>query len=176
MPKTRTQKETTVATLADQLAKAKGMAFGRLAKHTVTADAELRRTARATNVRLTVVKKTLLARAATQAGLALDATKFTGTTVLALSLEDEVAPAKLLHTFGRTHPGVALVAAVAGGTVMVAADASRFATLPSITEIRGQLVSVIAGPLRGFVTVLAGPLRGLATVLTRRAESLPTAS
>lgn len=176
MAKTRSQKEQSVASLVQVLTHAKGLAFARLAQHSVSDDTALRRAARTLGVQLGVTKKTLLARAASQAGIAVNPTGFTGTTVMATSNDDEVTPAKLLYTFGQTHPGVVLVGAFASGVVLSEVDAVRFAQLPGITELRGQLTSVIAGPLRGLVTVLAGPLRGLATVLTRRAESLPSSS
>lgn len=173
MPKTRAYKETAVRTLAEILGAARGLAFARLAEHSVKDDAELRRLARGQGIAVLVVKKTLLARAAAAAKIAVDAAGFAGTTALAVSRDDEIAPAKLLYGFSKTHPGVKLVTAVAAGAQLSEAEALRFAQLPSLAELRGMLASVIAGPLRGLVTVLSGPMRGLATLLTRRAETLP---
>jgi large subunit ribosomal protein L10 len=173
MAKTRAYKETAVRSLAETLGGARGLAFARLEKHSVKDDAELRRLARGQGIAVLVVKKTLLARAAAAAKITVDAAGFAGTTALAVSNDDEIAPAKLLYSFSKTHPGVKLVAAVASGAQLPEAEALRFAQLPSLVELRGMLASVVAGPLRGLVTVLAGPMRGLVTLLTRRAETLP---
>lgn len=173
MPKTRAQKETAVQELTAVLKAAQGMAFAKFEKHGVADDTELRRTARAAGVTVRVVKRSILARAAKAAGVAIETEAFSGTTALAASSDDAVAPAKLLHAFGVLHPGVALFAAVVDGAQVGPEDARRFALLPSVHDLRGQLASVIAGPLRGFVTVISGPMRGFLTALERRAESIP---
>lgn len=165
MARTRTHKETTVAALTAALTGARGIAFARLAKHSVKDDAQLRRLARDQGVALTVVKKTLLARAASATGLPVDTAGLSGTSVLATSADDEVAPAKLLFDFAKTHAGTRLVAALAGGAWLSEVDSARLARLPSILGLRAMLAGVLSAPMRGF-----------ATVLTRRAETLPTSA
>ncbi len=172
MPKTRSAKEATVATLTELLKGSEGVAFAKIEKHSVKDDTELRATGRAAGIKLSVIKRTLLAIAAKEAGVTLDALQLSGTTVMASSADDAVAPAKLLHQFGVTHPGVELLAAIVEKNAVGKVDAVRFALLPSLLELRGQFASVVAAPLRGFASVINGPIRGFATVLARRAESL----
>jgi len=112
-----------------------------------------------------VVKLTLLKRAMRAAGLDVSAFNYAVPLSVSLSREDEVAAAKILQGFAKKNEKLKIVSGVLDGRILDAAQVKALASLPSKQELRGQLVGVIAGPLRGLVNVLAGPARGLVNVL-----------
>jgi large subunit ribosomal protein L10 len=71
MPKSKQQKETTVATLVDGLKTSKGAVFANFQGLTVAAAEDLRRKCRAEGISMLVAKKTLIKRALGDIGLQL---------------------------------------------------------------------------------------------------------
>jgi large subunit ribosomal protein L10 len=125
---------------------------------------ELRRSADKEKVAYTVSKKTLLTKALKASGVEFDAVTLQGMIGVATA-EDEIAAAKLVVEFGKTHPTLKVLAGVVDGKVIDASAVIALATLPTREQLLGQLVGVINGPVSGFVNVLAGNLRGLVNVL-----------
>lgn len=79
---------------------------------------------------------------------------------------DLLAPAKVLHEYVNAHKGeAAFLGGVLEGTALDGAAVQRLAMLPPMETLRGQFVSVLAGPLRGFVGIFHNVLRVLPAVL-----------
>jgi len=74
-----------------------------------------------------------------------------------------VAQGKL--TMLRKNDKLKIVSGILDHRMIDAGTVKALAALPDKQTLRGQLVGVIAAPLRGFVTVLSGNLRGLVNVL-----------
>ncbi|MBI3115428.1 MAG: 50S ribosomal protein L10 [Candidatus Kerfeldbacteria bacterium] len=171
MPKTKQQKADDVKQLTDALQSMKSVVISGYKGLTVNEINELRRMLRIEGVTMKVVKRTLFLKAAKAAGIAdLPDGTFEGGIQLAFATNDEVAPARLLFAFAKKHEALDLRAGFLGTDLLTKEQVVSLAQLPGKDQLRGQLVSVIAGPLRGLVTVLAGPLRGLVTVLQKRSE------
>lgn len=171
MPKTRQQKEATVQQLVDALTGAKGLVFSGFQNLKVQEITELRSLLRTEGVKLFVAKRTLLQKACEQLKLPVpNAAMFVGGLQVAVSAEDEIAPARVLHQFAKTHEALELRGGVLDGALIEKAQVITLAQLPGRDALRGQLVGIIAAPLRGLVTVLAGPIRGFITVLSKKAE------
>lgn len=171
MPKTRSQKEMTLAELVESLKNAKSVVFSGFSGLKVKEVTELRRLLRAEKIELLVVKRTLFARALKEAGLPEpDDQTFAGGMQAAFATEDEVAPARILFQYGKKNRALTLRGGLLGKQLLSPAQVTAMATLPSLPALRGQVVGLIAAPLRGFVTVLAGPMRGLVTVLSKHSE------
>ena len=66
-------------------------------------DTKLRRELREAGVEYTVVKNSILARAAEDAGLKIDNSVVEGTTAVATSVEDYVAAARILNKYAEGH-------------------------------------------------------------------------
>lgn len=99
--------------------------------------------------------------------------QLTGQLIYAFSNEDEVAPAQVLAKFAKTHPNLELTVGFdETGKSLDKLTIQTLANLPTKEQLRGQLVSVIAAPLSGFLGVANGAQRGFAQVLSQRAESL----
>jgi large subunit ribosomal protein L10 len=177
MPKTRARKTEEIDALKDRLSRAKSVVFVNHQGLRVKEATELRNVLRASDVELTVAKRTLLRKA--MAGTAhegVDLKQFEGGLGLAFGFGDEGVPAKVLSTFAKTHPTLALVGGLLGERVLSKADVIALSKLPGQQELRGQLVSVIAAPLRGLVTAMAGPARGLVTALSALADQRANSS
>ena len=93
------QKQAVVAELKEKLTTAKGAVFTSYKGLTVAQDTELRRALRAAGVSYHVVKNTMTRIAAKEAGLDEICGHLEGTTALAVSTEDAVAPAKTICEF-----------------------------------------------------------------------------
>ena len=165
MALSRTEKEHLVQDVARRLKEAPATVIVSFRTLSVADSTSLRRELRKTGGRLQVVKKRLLRRVADLAGFPQDAFADLQGSVAVASSTDALAPAKVTYTFVRGHDGTSLVAGILHGTFLTREKVERLALLPSQAELHGQLVSVLAGPLRGFAGVLAGTLRGLPGVL-----------
>jgi len=175
MAVTRTKKNALVAKLVELFANAKGTVGATYTGLSVAALQELRAAARANNVVITVAKNRLVRVALSENDKfkAADTSLLTGQLVYAFSSEDEVAPAQILAKFAKSHPELKLVAGFDGtGASLDTATVIALAELPTKDQLRGQLVSVIAAPLTGFLRVANGTQRGFTQVLSQRAETL----
>lgn len=171
MPKTRSQKETELTHITEQLKSAKSVVFSGFSKLNVKEITELRRLLRNEGVTVTVAKRTLLQRAMKELNLpVIEDSVFTGGVQVAISQTEETAPARVLQEYTKKHEALTLRAGLLDGVLLSKAQVVALAQLPGKDALRGQLLSVIAAPLRGFVTVMAGPMRGLVTVLSKRSE------
>lgn len=171
MPKTRVQKQTELAELTRSLTAAKSVVFSGFSGLTVKETTELRRRLRAEGISVTVAKRTLVRRALQGLGYPeLPDETFAGGVQIAYGAADEVAPARVLHAFSKTHDKLVLRAGLLGKQLLDRRQLLTLAQLPSRDALRGQFVNILAAPLKGLVTVLAGPIRGLVTLLSKKAE------
>ena len=172
---TRDKKNTLVSKLAELFTDAKGTACATYTGLSVADMQELRAIARENNVIITIVKNRLVrvALGSSDKYKNTDTALLTGQLVYAFSNNDEVAPAQVLAKFAKKHPELKLVAGFDGaGASLDTATVTAIAELPTKDQLRGQLVSVIAAPLTGFLGVANGAQRGFAQVLSQRAESV----
>jgi large subunit ribosomal protein L10 len=171
----RDKKNTLVAELAELFASAKGTAGAAYTGLSVADMQELRAAARQANVTIKVTKNRLV-RVALKSDKkfeSADTSLLTGQLVYAFSNEDEVAPAQVLAGFSKKHPDLKLVVGFDDtGKTLDTVTVNALAALPTKDQLRGQLVSVIAAPLSGFLSVANGAQRGFAQVLSQRAEAI----
>lgn len=135
----------------------------------------LRKEAKANGTKVKVIKNRLVINAlkADDKYKEVDTSKLNSQLVYAFNSEDEVAPAQVLAKFAKANKTLSFVGALsADGKFMEAEDVKQLASLPSKDQLRGQLVSVLSGPQRGFVGVLSGNVRSVLNVLSARSESI----
>ncbi len=123
----------------------------------------LRAKARAENVRLKVVRTNL-------AKIAIRGTEFecidpalVGPTILAFSMEDPGAAARLLKDFAKEKEAFEIKGLAVGGELMGAEQIDRLATLPTLHEALTKLAIVTQAP----VTKLARTLNDIPGRITR---------
>lgn len=160
----RDKKNTLVSELTDLLSSAKLTAFASYQGLTVAETQELRRTAREAGVAIKVVKNRLV-RVAMQS---IDTYKETDTSALvgqlvyAVSDSDEVAPAKVLDEFAKTHPALQLVGGFsADGLALSTEDVKALAGLPSREQLIAEVVAQLLSPVHDTTNALSGNLHAL---------------
>ena len=164
------QKKDLVKDLSQQLKAAKSVVFSSFSGLPTRESQELRRALRQEGIVHKVVKITLLQRALRLARIAVSGLTINLPVAVSLSLDDEVAPARILQKFASGKDSVKIVAGVLDGQLIDAGKVKMLANLPGKTELRGQLVGVIASPLRGLASVLTGNIRELITVLNAKSK------
>jgi large subunit ribosomal protein L10 len=165
MAVSRKEKEASLASLTEDLKNAKGIVFTEYRGMTVKQIDKVRKNLRKENVRYQVVKVTLLKKALAALGIKIDAFKYNGPLALAVSNEEETAPARILKSMLKENPQLVLDGGIFNNELVDVTVVDRLASLPTKQQLLGQLVSVIAGPARGLVTVLSGNTRNLLNVL-----------
>lgn len=163
---TREQKEAQVEALKQEFAKSSMTIMTSYSGLSVKASQELRKQMKAEGGSFRVVKNAMLKRAVTEGFENTDVSDLEGPVAVAFGYEDQVAPAKLIVDYAKKYQTLEPIGAInAMGERFDANQVKKLASLPSREQLTGQLVSVIAAPLSGFVNVLQGNLRGLVTVL-----------
>lgn len=117
---------------------------------TVEDDTKLRRELREANVEYTVVKNTILGRAADAAGLDGLESVLEGTTAIATSADDYVASARILQKFADTHDSFSIKSGYLDGEVIPLEKIIALAKLPSREVLLATVCSVFNAPIAAF--------------------------
>lgn len=170
MPLTRQQKEERIATTTRDLEAAESYVFMGYDGLNVTDMGELRGLLHEQGAHLRVLPKRLLRLVMQNVKQDFDPVAVEGQIAVAWG-NDAVAPAKVLYDFAKKRAEILwLVAGVMGGTFLGKEQVMALAQLPGKQELRGQLVGVIAGPMRGLVVTLSGVQRNLVYALKAVAD------
>ena len=161
------QKEALVNSLAEEIKSAKGIVFADYRGITVAQDTALRRKARTAGVEYRVVKNTMVRRAAQQAGIEGLDQYLEGLTVMALSTEDAIAPAKLVSEFIKESKSKTykIKAGIVDATVINDEGVEKLANLPPREVLLAKMLGSMQAPITGLVNVLAGSMRNLVYAL-----------
>ncbi len=168
----KAKKDTLVADLTALLSDAKLTAYARYQGLTVTDLQELRKTAREAGVRIKVVKNRLVRVAMNEIGVYkdTDTTGLTGQLIYAISDSDEVAPAKILAEFAKTHPALELAGGFSGeGKAMDQAEITTLAKMPSKNELIAQVVAQLLSPINDVVSATSNGLSDIVSGLEAKA-------
>jgi large subunit ribosomal protein L10 len=111
---------------------------------------ELRKQLREAGIEFQVLKNSLLRRAAAAAELTELNEVLTGPSAIAFSVDDVVAPAKILNDFAKKNDALELKGAVVEGRVIGVQEVKALAELPSREGLLSMLLSVLQAPVRNF--------------------------
>jgi len=153
MPKTRQQKEEVIKSLTKLFKDSPSVVFANYQGLTVPQVDELRDKMFEGEITYVVAKKTLINRAAKDAGFEIDSKQFPGMLGLAFGSDDEVAPAKILGDMTK-DTSLELVGGLFNGEVVTQDYVVSLSKLPGRTQLYGMFVNVINGPVSGFVRAL----------------------
>ena len=159
-------KQEVVANLTEKLTAAKAGVVVDYSGITVAEDTVLRRKMREAGVEYAVVKNTLLGRAADNSGYGDLKSVLEGTTALAVSDTDELAPAKILCEYAEKNDNFKVKAGFFEGKVVDAATVQSLAKVPP----KEVLLSMFVGGLNSMV---AGLARALNAVAEKQGEGAP---
>ncbi len=134
-------------------------------------DTKLRKELREAGVKYSVVKNSLLSRAAEKVGFDELKGVLSGTTALAVHETDAVVAAKILNKYAESSKGAfTMKAGFVEGKVIDATGVESLAKLPSKEELVAMVLRGINAPISGLVNVLNGNIRGLVVALNQIAE------
>lgn len=171
MAKTRQQKELTLSVMNEKFNNSKSVVFARYMGLTVADVQELRNKLREDDSEMMVAKKSLIKRMLKEGGAddSIVDTMDSGVAVI-FGFKDEVAPAKTVADFAKTHEVVSFYAGVLEGNSLSGDQVVALSKLPSKQELLAKMVGSLKSPISGFANVLAGNQRNFITVLTRIQE------
>ena len=166
------QKKQIVSDLTDKLRRASAGVFVDYRGITVEEDTKLRAEMRKNGVEYAVVKNTLTRFAVKNAGLEELSSVLEGTTSLAVSATDPVAPAKVVSDFAKKMNGAkfTIKAGFVDGKVISVDEIKALAELPSKEVLLSMLLSAMQGPVRGLAVSLDATISGLARALQAVAD------
>ncbi len=170
----KAKKDTLVSDLTTLLESAKLTAYANYQGLTVADLQDLRHTAREQGVKIKVVKNRLVKVAMNQIAVYkdTDTTGLTGQLIYAISDSDEVAPAKVLAEFAKTHDALHLLGGFSdSGHALNEAEITDLSKLPTKDELIAQVVAGLLSPLNDSVSALAGGISGILSGLENKASN-----
>jgi large subunit ribosomal protein L10 len=172
----RTEKAAEIDALQQEFRQARNAFLVGFSGLTVPQVNDLRRKVRESSGSYRVVKNRLALRALQGTLLEPVADRFQGPTAVAYSDGDPVALAKALSGFAKDHPALTLRVAVLEGQQVVDDEGlAALAKLPTLPELRAQLLSLVSTPATQLVRLLSTPATQVARVLKARQEELAEA-
>lgn len=148
------EKMGTVKGLAEEFKSAQTLLVADYRGLTVSQDTDLRNALRKEKVTYKVVKNSLAAFAAKEAGIEGMESLFVGPTAIAYSTTDVIAPAKVLQQYADKIEAFSIKGGTMNSRILTAVDVKALASIPPKEVLYAHLVSAIASPITGFVMLL----------------------
>lgn len=153
--KVLSEKQAIVAALTEKL---QGSVAGVIVDYsgiTVSEDTEMRRKLRENNVDYAVVKNTLLRFAINNSGLSELDSLLNGTTSLAVSADDPVAPAKIIKEYADKLNGrFEIKGGFMDGKVISLDEVNALASIPALPVLQAQVLGTMLAPISSFACVI----------------------
>ncbi len=165
----RAGKETVVAGLREIFESTNLIVVTQFSGLTVAEATDLRSQMRQAGAKFQVTKNRLALRALEGTPFAGLAELFLGSTAIAYS-EDAVAAAKIVVSYAKKNEKLVIIGGALGGDMLDVANVKALAELPSLDELRGQLVGLIQTPATRIAGVVQAPAGQLARVLNAYSE------
>ena len=148
-------KKSIVDALSDKIQNATSAVFVDYKGITVAQDTELRNQFRAANVEYSVVKNTLTRFAANKAGYNQFDELLNGTTSMACTTGDPIAPARIVCEFAKKNKNIVkLKGGFVEGSVMSVEQLQGFGELPSKDALVAQVLGTFLAPISSLAFVL----------------------
>lgn len=147
------EKKSVVAEVQAELAQAQAIAFAEYRGLTVAQLTKLRRDARAQNVKVQVVKNTLLHRAVEGTPFAVVQDHLKGPLIFTSS-PDPVALAKVITDSAKVHEKLVITVGALGGKLINDKGLAQLAKMPSREELLARLMGTMQAPIGTFVRTL----------------------
>jgi len=156
MAVSRKEKEVSLASITELLKKARGVVFSEHQGMTVKQLDKVRKTLRKENVSYKVVKVTILKKALATLGINSDGLKYSGPVAMAVSEEEDTAPARILKSMIKENPQIVFDGGIFNQELIGAEMVNKLASIPSKQQLLGQLVYVLTGNVRNLLYALNG--------------------
>ena len=148
-------KKAIVEELSSKLSSATSAVFVNYSGITVAQDTELRKQFREADVHYSVVKNTLTRFAARNAGYTEFDELLNGTTSMAITTGDPIAPARVVCEFAKKNKGVLEIkGGFVEGKVLSVDELKSFGELPSKNALIAQVLGTFLAPISSLAFVL----------------------
>ena len=158
---TKQQKVEIVKKLEDAFKNAASTVFVHFNGVNIKEETEMRRDLRASNVKYTVAKKTLIKRALEALGHKSAEVPLEGEVAIAHGGGDDVtAAARLMHEYGKKFLGpvkevkISIIGGLFEGKLVNQAMMQSIALIPSLQGLRGMFANIINSPVQRFAIAL----------------------
>lgn len=148
------QKQAVVAALAEKI---KSSVSGVLVDYkgiNVEDDTKLRAELRKAGVEYSVIKNTLISKACDVVGYEGLKSSLSGMTAIAISHNDQVAPAKILANYAKDHENFVLKAGYVDGNLLDTEGVKALAEIPSKEVLIAKMLGSLQSSLYSFAYVL----------------------
>lgn len=147
-------KKAVVESLTGKMKEATSVVFVDYKGITVAQDTDLRKQFREANVEYAIVKNTLTRFAAKNVGYDFDEV-LNGTTAMASTTGDPIAPARIVCEFAKKNKNVLTIkGGVVEGSVLTAEQLNSFGELPSKNALVAQVLGTFLAPISSLAFVL----------------------
>lgn len=163
--RTKSEKQKIVDELADKFNRQKIVIFTDFQGISVTESNILRKSLKKDDAEYSVAKKTLFDRALKEVGINLTTKELHGEIGVAFGYGDQVAPAKTLIKFIKSHETFKVLAGILAGRTLQTKEITALAKLPSREVLLAQVVGAMQAPIRGLAVALQANIRSLVVVL-----------
>ncbi|MCC8074017.1 MAG: 50S ribosomal protein L10 [Clostridiales bacterium] len=136
-------------------------------------DTKLRKELREAGVEYTVVKNSILGRAAQDAGLEGLDSVLEGTTAIATCVEDYVASARILQKYADSHDNFSLKSGYLDGEIISMEKLIALAKLPSREVLLATVCNVFNAPIAAFARAVQAIVDKGGAETTESAEEAP---
>lgn len=120
--------------------------------------------------RFHVTKNTLLGLALEETGKPVPGDLLKGPTAAGFVLGEVPSVAKAFVDFAKGEDGFSIKGGILQEKVISASDVEALATLPSLDQLRAQIIGLINGPSQGVVSALANGVRQVINVVDAYAK------
>lgn len=148
------EKQQAVADLAEKLKAAQAGVLVNYSGITVEDDTKLRAALRNAGVEYKVMKNTLTGRACDMVGFGDMKQYLEGMTALAISVNDPVAPAKIMKEYADKVESFEIKAGFIDGGVIDAAKVNELASIPSKEVLIAKMLGSLQSPISGLAVAL----------------------
>ena len=166
----RPEKQAIVVELKQKFSAAKGAVLTDYKGLTVAQDTKLRRKMRDAGVEYRVIKNTMARLAADELGITGMSAILEGTTAVALSYTDPVAPARVISEFVKEVKTYKVKGGILDGKFIDIDGVKTLANLPSRDVLLAMVCGTLQAPIAGFVRALQGNISNLVYALNAARE------
>lgn len=125
----------------------------------------LRDKVREVNGQMSVTKNTLLRIALAESERDIPDDLLIGQTATGFALGEAPALAKILVDQAKANEKLAIRGAIIGNRVLTVAEVEQLSKLPSLEQLRSQILGLIGTPAQGIASVLSNSVRQVVNVL-----------
>ena len=161
----RSQKKALVSQMRKELIAASTVIVVQQNGLTVAEVSNLRRQIREAGAKYKVLKNTIAQLAVKGTTVEVIEPLFQGPTAVAYA-HDPISAAKVMAKFAKENQKVSILGGTLGGKFLSCQDVQALAALPSLDELRGMLIAVIAAPATKMARVTQEPAAQLARLMS----------